>query len=68
MGKRVERDMYWMDDVKFVLGINYRPKSEHTIEYEDKEGNYCVVRVPASFIKFLQLIGHTELKLVAKAA
>ena len=57
MGKRVEWDMSWMKDVKFVLGINYRPKSEHTIEYEDKEGNYCVVRVPACFLTFLETLG-----------
>lgn len=68
MGKRVEWDMSWMNNVEIVLGINYRPKSEHTVEYEDKWGNYCVVRVPACFINFLQLLGHTELKSVAKAA
>lgn len=57
MGKHVEWDMSWMKDVKSVLMINYRPKSEHTVEYEDKEGNYCVVRVPSCFITFLEMLG-----------
>ena len=56
MGKRIERNVEWMDDVAKIINLNYRPGSEHTVEYEDKAGNYCVVRVPASFMAFWDML------------
>lgn len=68
MGKRVERSMDWLDDVGTLIAVNSKKGSEHTVEYEDRDGNYCIVRVPASFTSFLTMyssLGKTKLRKAA---
>ena len=53
MGKRVEWDYKWMQNIKRLVSVNVRTGSEHTVEYVDKEGNACIVRIPAVLVGFL---------------
>ena len=68
MGKRIERNVDWMDDVAVLLAINIRKGSEHTVEYVNKAGQACAVRVPASFISFLEMVTKPGKAKLAKVA
>ena len=68
MGKCIERNMDWLNDVVILLNVNVRKGAGHTVEYKDKTGNYCVVRVPAAFTNFLSLYTKANKRKLRKAA
>lgn len=62
MGKRVEWDYGWMQNMNALLSVNVRLGSEHTVEYLDKEHNLCVVRIPVALVSFLERVENLKLK------